>query len=60
MLAAIARDPGGEDFLERGEGAGGQHAGSEGILLQLCDIGLRSYRLVFARESSQVSMPTAR
>ena len=47
MLAAVARDPGGEDFLERGEGSGGQHAGSERVLLELGEIGLELRLLSF-------------
>ena len=60
MLAAVARDPGGEDFLECGEGPRGQHAGSKGILLELGDIGLELWRLVSTRKLNRVSMPTAR
>ena len=40
MLAAIAGDEGGKDFLEGRERAGGQHFGAEGVGLELLEVGL--------------------
>ena len=40
VLAAVAGDVRGEDFLEGGEGAGGEHFGAEGVGLQLLQVGL--------------------
>ena len=40
VLGAVVSEPGGEDFLEGGEGARGEHFGAQRIGLELFEVGL--------------------
>lgn len=45
VAAAVLGDPAGEEFLEAGEGAGGEHLDAEGVLFEGGDVGLVVIRI---------------